>query len=861
MVKTSKKKHDKKRHDKKTKHFWTHRLYKQVGQKRNITRKKKHKLIMELERYPEKYATLSEQISVYQPWERHHDFLSFVKSQIPEFSLYPEFQFEREHEREISSSTSESDYVRTHKQFREERERTIQLLEHSKIQAISKHLNTYKQTMMGKHGLTKWLEHYPNYNVFSHLPSTQHNYENIFMKHHANCNVNELLDIEALAKSFDYFDIQNIDFDPSRKFISFAVDLIGNRNYYLFIKHLDTQTMEYIDLSSRGKKSNNVMTSVHDMMINRNIDTMYSTIGAMAGNYFWVDSESILYVTYDAYYNVNECRVYNMTTKRSRLLYRELQHRMLHIAPVDSGYYYLLYSSSYNDDKVYLLDLELDKMVYDDENENENNRHQRHMSTPKKVILMKHPMFDAKQFTQYLYIDNIDNAWYALKQIRGNYYLYQFDRLPSSGTSPKKETMRLLWKLVNGNNGVRVVQNIVYLQKHFVIIIRNRTSYELVVFSLCSRKVVKRIGKNEMTSFCKSHESCHLQPFLPLAFAIHDNTSLLIQPMSHTKIGMPISISINNNQIPSMSTIPTAHVHGSLNSTPVNVMPMISEKDHKQLFGRKNKTYDEKTYILKHNTIMITVLSKHKTKGRRHHDRSKKCLVYGYGSYGSSYDAKYNTHNLLYFAERGYTVALVHVSGDGKLGFHQYANGIGTKKTNTFDNFIYACDFLVKKGITTHDTMAIWGRSAGGLLVSAVLNKRPDICKVAILGVPFVTPIQTMSSDKNPLGFESHSEWGDPRDPKVKRYMETYDPTRRENIRECGIYPNMLIYTNINDTLVPYREPVMYYEMMKDVSVFKRGERDIVLFADDKFGHSQGTKLKDQITLHAIIVRMLDKYL
>ena len=83
------------------------------------------------------------------------------------------------------------------------------------------------------------------------------------------------------------------------------------------------------------------------------------------------------------------------------------------------------------------------------------------------------------------------------------------------------------------------------------------------------------------------------------------------------------------------------------------------------------------------------------------------------------------------------------------------------KKKNTFHDFIYVIEnYLFKQQITSRDKLAIWGRSAGGLLIGAVLNMRPDICKVAIMGVPFVSPYLAMLNHNSPLAFESHSEWG-----------------------------------------------------------------------------------------------------
>ena len=251
---------------------------------------------------------------------------------------------------------------------------------------------------------------------------------------------------------------------------------------------------------------------------------------------------------------------------------------------------------------------------------------------------------------------------------------------------------------------------------------------------------------------------------------------------------------------------------------------------------------------------MITILYK---KGTQLNNR--KCLVYGYGSYGSTYESSYNMNKFLTLCKMGFIVVITQISGDGKLGFKQHFNGMLKNKNNSFDDFIYICDYLKKKKISSPEKMAIWGRSAGGLLIGGVINKRPDLCKLAIMGVPFLTPLLTMGSPKNPLGFESHSEWGDPRNPNNYENIKSYSPV--ENIQTCKKYPNIFIYSNLNDTLTPYKETMKYYDLMKEVDVFKNKERDLLIFVDDKFGHKQGTKFNDHNYIYSLIFNMLNKYL
>ena len=183
-------------------------------------------------------------------------------------------------------------------------------------------------------------------------------------------------------------------------------------------------------------------------------------------------------------------------------------------------------------------------------------------------------------------------------------------------------------------------------------------------------------------------------------------------------------------------------------------------RDDGQRIDWSENRYCEEVVFLKKNTIMLTKIYK---KGLAL--KNAKCILYGYGSYGDHYDATYNTKQILSLCERGFLVIISQISGDGTLGFKQRRNGMLEKKKNSFHDFIYIIEnYLFKNKITNRDKLVIWGRSAGGLLIGAVLNMRPDLCKVAIMGVPFVAPLTALSSEKTPLGFESHSEWGDPQD-------------------------------------------------------------------------------------------------
>ena len=264
--------------------------------------------------------------------------------------------------------------------------------------------------------------------------------------------------------------------------------------------------------------------------------------------------------------------------------------------------------------------------------------------------------------------------------------------------------------------------------------------------------------------------------------------------------------------------------------------------------------YEKKIYIKK--DLYFTVLSKKKP-------HLSKCLLFGYGSYNYAEIPSYSPHYLALILD-GWTVIIAHLRGGGEYGYKGYDEGRLTNKPNTFIDFIETADYLVKTKITTHKKLAIWGRSAGGLLITNVINLRPDICEFAIIGVPFVSPIETMMTYKTPLGIESRSEFGDPTTPIELEKIKTYDPIR--NIDLDKKYPNIFIYTNYYDTLVPYKEPLNYYNAMKEANVFKsnpnkENEKEIGIFIDKKFGHVQGSSMDSHVKSYAIIFDQLYRYI
>ncbi len=188
-------------------------------------------------------------------------------------------------------------------------------------------------------------------------------------------------------------------------------------------------------------------------------------------------------------------------------------------------------------------------------------------------------------------------------------------------------------------------------------------------------------------------------------------------------------------------------------------------------------------------------------------------LLYGYGSYEHSMDPWFSTLRLS-LLDRGVAFAIAHVRGGGELGRSWYDHGKRLEKSNTFTDFVAAADYLVETGWTTREGLAIRGGSAGGLLIGAVLNLRPDLCAAAVAEVPFVDALTTILDPSLPLTVREWDEWGNPvADPQVYAAMKAYAPFN--NVSESH-YPAIYATAGLNDPRVSYWEPAKWVARLRD---------------------------------------------
>ena len=181
-------------------------------------------------------------------------------------------------------------------------------------------------------------------------------------------------------------------------------------------------------------------------------------------------------------------------------------------------------------------------------------------------------------------------------------------------------------------------------------------------------------------------------------------------------------------------------------------------------------------------------------------------LLYGYGAYGFPLDPWFSTSRIS-LLDRGAIYALAHVRGGGDLGKTWYDAGKLLRKKNTFTDFIACAEALVRRKYTAPDRLVIQGGSAGGLLMGAVTNMRPELFKAVVAQVPFLDVLTTMLDKSLPLTIGEYLEWGNPNEPRGYRSIKSYSPY--DNLKKRP-YPAMLLETSLNDSQVGYWEAAKY---------------------------------------------------
>jgi oligopeptidase B len=215
-------------------------------------------------------------------------------------------------------------------------------------------------------------------------------------------------------------------------------------------------------------------------------------------------------------------------------------------------------------------------------------------------------------------------------------------------------------------------------------------------------------------------------------------------------------------------------------------------------------------------------------------DGSNPALIYSYGSYGYSTDVHFSA-SMYSLIDRGFVYAIAQIRGGSDLGEQWYEDGKLLNKKNTFTDFIACSEKLINDGYTSSDKLAAMGGSAGGLLMGAVTNMRPDLYQTIVAQVPFVDVINTMLDDTLPLTTGEYEEWGNPNEEEYYNYILSYSPYDNISAQD---YPNILVTGGINDSQVLFHEPAKYTAKLR---ALKTDNNILILKMNMESGHGGAT--------------------
>ena len=417
-----------------------------------------------------------------------------------------------------------------------------------------------------------------------------------------------------------------------------------------------------------------------------------------------------------------------------------------------------------------------------------------HGNTIKKTITSKNH--------QRVYIDHWRGTWYVLKK----YY----NKTSISTTNDFKQFETIL-----SNKKKSTYEKMFLKGDYLIVIVREKQKRKLLFYNLVTKKI-KDLS------------------------LINAKYSVYFQYLTN--------LDINNNTI---SLKYTTFIHPTkLISIDIDTLKI------KVVYDFKSKKYNPNKYIERihqiNKNVYVTMIYKKNT-----NVKNQKCLLYGYGSYGHTIDPSFDPA-IISLVDRGFIYCYAHIRGSSFNGYTTWLDGKLMNKKNTFHDFVAAGEWLVKNKYTTNDKLTIWGRSAGGLLIGSVINMKPEMANLAILGVPFVEVVDTMTDSCQPLVTEEYEEWGNPKNKAIYDYMCSYDPSK--NIDHTYNYPNLYIYSNIDDTLVIYDQVLRYYKKIKNSAVFLAGDKFALLNINLKYGHTQSTKKHESLREKAEIYSMIIKY-
>ena len=603
-------------------------------------------------------------------------------------------------------------------------------------------------------------------------------------------NTNEeitLLDVNELAKDKQQCDVTSISHSLNEEYFSYCVDYDGSEKYILFIEKINTE--EYLHTCDKIIKK---VTSIE------NIDT--SEIGLLTGaNYQWINNDTILYTKTDDANRPFQLWSWNIQTKENLLLYNEGNLEMSisfytsDITLSSDIKYIFISSANYDSNIIYWINMD-----------NLTKCYQFHPY----VFGLK---YKVKYHSGYFYIKtNCNNStnWKICKVHISKYKTLSYD----------------CWTDFISYNENVYIQSMIILQDYLIFISKvNGASYINIINILANKYVytTNLIDFNQIIKIKDYHNESWSALWPKSVYTIsfyniiYDTNYLYLTLETMTE---PFSIIKYNLDNLTFSTVYTKEVP--------NYDPSLykSERIYAELDDNIQVPLEELIVPSKKKLCPLEGLivpSKKKLcpisliyrKDKFKQDGSNPLYLYGYGAYGITVDPTLTT-SIIPLLNKGYVYAIAHVRGESFLGYKWYEDGKLKNKINSFTDFIACTEHLINNSYANPNLITIDGRSAGGLLVGAVMTMRPDLYKNVIMGVPFVDVLNTMSDASIPLTVEEWSQWGNPNIKEYYDYMSLYCPYT--NLKKTN-YPNVFIMTGLYDPRVQYWEPLKFISKLREL--------------------------------------------
>jgi oligopeptidase B len=540
------------------------------------------------------------------------------------------------------------------------------------------------------------------------------------------------LDVNVLAKPYDYFNVTGLEVSPDNKWLAYGEDTLSRRIYTIRFKNLETgQTIEEV-------------------------------IPGTDGSIVWAnDNKTVFYGVKDETLRVIKIMKHKMGTDASKdqAVYQEKDATFdLGIGKTKSKKYLLMASSQTLSQEYRYLDA----------------------NTPDGEWKVLQPRERNLEYSA----DHAGDKWY----IRTNMGAKNFRLMSSDESKTTKEN----WQEVIPHRADVFLEG-VELFKNFLVLTERIEGIRKI-------RIRSWDGKND-----------HHVDFGEASYVAYPSNN----PSWDTDV---VRIGYQSLTTPSSVfdyTMPTRN------------LKMLKQQEVLGGFDRNNYE-SERVYATAKDGVKVPVSIVYRKGFKK--DGTQPLLLYAYGSYGYSSDPSFNAAGLS-LLDRGFAFAIAHIRGGQEMGRQWYEDGKLLKKKNTFTDYVDCADYLVAQKYTDKEHLFAMGGSAGGLLMGAVVNMRPDLFKGVVAAVPFVDVVTTMLDETIPLTTFEWDEWGDPHKKEYYDYMLSYSPYDQVEAKD---YPAMLVTTGLHDSQVQYWEPAKWVAKLREM---KTDKNPLLLHTNMDAGH------------------------